>query len=549
MVVFVFEHSIFNLIALFVSQAHRGMLQAFHIQQARNQRSQKLLILGALLPISILTSIAPLITPLLLQLDETSETGTTPYTSSKEIFALLGVGLVGNVLANVALHIRFSENYITFATAISIAGTLLNAVVSLISIGLTVHKHQSTPGLLFSGEFIVLCIVSFLDCLIASLLIWDWCRTQNFELEGKGITNRHQTLVYSVTVTSSWAFVGGLVFSLMQKWSYLSALFFSLVTITTIGFGNQVPQTTLTRVLVMIYAFVGIVCIGFMFAVVRLTVKESVQAKCTLKVAQYREQRRREHEIENAQHRPLSLSISELARTLALQPFENWDDVRKKQIHEEQDEIGRLRRYALINALVFWIIGSTIFYFTEQQWSYFESLYFCFIAFRTIGYGDFVPTSPFGQAIFVFYVFFGVGTVTYLVSVVTEDFSKRLKHHVINVERKRKIDETISSGPCAAEDSDHRQLTSEQVKEIVKVAKKLERNMQRIIKRGNNQMNNGAIRRRASFSVNEDGSSSSGVRTSGPKPEWALMSSYHEKFNRIIAVVQNHLINEGFAAT
>ncbi|KAK9721561.1 Potassium channel [Basidiobolus ranarum] len=522
------------------------MLQAFHIQKTRHQRSQKLLIIGALLPIAILTSIAPLVSPLLIELDEDEP---KPYTSSAEIFALLGVGLVGNVIANVALHVRFSENFITLSTVASILGTFLNVVVSMISLGLTVHRHNSIPNMSFSGEFIVLCIVSFLDCLIACLLCWDWYHTMNFEAEGKGISNRHQTLVYTVTVTSSWAFVGALVFSFVQKWTYLSSLFFSLVTITTIGFGNQVPHTAFSQVLVMIYAFIGIICIGFMFAVVRLTVKESVQARCTLKVAQYREQRRREHIAENPQTRPLSLSISELARSLALQPFENWDDVRKKQIHEERDEISRQRRYALINALVFWIIGSTLFFFTEKDWSYFEALYFCFIAFRTIGYGDFVPTSPFGQAVFVFYVFFGVGTVTYLVSVVTEDFSKRLKQHVINVERNRKVDVSISNDPTLSGDHGQGQLTLAQVKELIKVAKKLERNMQRIVKRGNNQMNNGGIRRRASFSVNEASDHSLGIQPNGPKSEWALMASYNEKFSRIIAVIQNHLIQEGFAST
>ncbi|KAK9759538.1 Potassium channel [Basidiobolus ranarum] len=194
---------------------------------------------------------------------------------------------------------------------------------------------------------------------------------------------------------------------------------------------------------------------------------------------------------------------------------------------------------------MFRLLGSTLFFLTEKNWSYFEALYFCFIAFRTIGYGDFVPTSPFGQAIFVFYVFVGVGTVTYLVSVVTEDCSKRLKQHVINVEHRRKAGALPTDDAFLLRNLEPKQFTPDQVKELIQMAKKLERNMQRILKRGNNQMNNGGIRRRASFSARDNIELSQNISQS----EWALMSSYHEKFNRIIVVIQNHLIHEGLATT
>ncbi|KAK9695890.1 hypothetical protein K7432_012750 [Basidiobolus ranarum] len=101
------------------------MLQAFQIQKSRLQRSQILLILGVILPIVILTSIAPLLSPLLLKLDRNSENGSKPHTSFT-VTVLLAIGLAGNVTANVALHTRFSENYIALSTAASILGTTLN---------------------------------------------------------------------------------------------------------------------------------------------------------------------------------------------------------------------------------------------------------------------------------------------------------------------------------------------------------------------------------------------------------------------------------------
>ena len=76
-------------------------------------------------------------------------------------------------------------------------------------------------------------------------------------------------------------------------------------------------------------------------------------------------------------------------------------------------------------------IGSVIFSHTES-WTYGQSMYFCeslhfaqrinanliigFIAFTTIGYGDFAPETALGRSIFVFWALFGVGTMTVLIA-------------------------------------------------------------------------------------------------------------------------------------
>ena len=77
-------------------------------------------------------------------------------------------------------------------------------------------------------------------------------------------------------------------------------------------------------------------------------------------------------------------------------------------------------------------VGSAIF-MTTEGWSYGTALYFCkfytlygrhtalltvpgFVAFSTIGYGDFAPATPAGRSIFVVWAILGVGTMTILVS-------------------------------------------------------------------------------------------------------------------------------------
>ncbi|KAH9059577.1 hypothetical protein EDB87DRAFT_1684649 [Lactarius vividus] len=85
-------------------------------------------------------------------------------------------------------------------------------------------------------------------------------------------------------------------------------------------------------------------------------------------------------------------------------------------------------------------IGSLIFSHTEG-WSYGEAMYFCFIAFTTIGYGDLAPETPLGRSIFVFWALFGVGAMTVLIAVLTDAFSSKYRRVAHN---KKTFDRAVS---------------------------------------------------------------------------------------------------------
>ncbi|KAA1478158.1 voltage-gated potassium channel [Dentipellis sp. KUC8613] len=75
---------------------------------------------------------------------------------------------------------------------------------------------------------------------------------------------------------------------------------------------------------------------------------------------------------------------------------------------------------------IFWTIGAVIFSHTEN-WSYGSALYFCFITFTTIGYGDLAPVTQVGRAIFIFWALLGVCAMTILISVISDAFSSKYR--------------------------------------------------------------------------------------------------------------------------
>lgn len=52
--------------------------------------------------------------------------------------------------------------------------------------------------------------------------------------------------------------VATLTFWLLEGWSLLDAAFFSVVTISTVGYGELVPQTVLGKLFAMFYILVGL---------------------------------------------------------------------------------------------------------------------------------------------------------------------------------------------------------------------------------------------------------------------------------------------------
>jgi voltage-gated potassium channel Kch len=55
-----------------------------------------------------------------------------------------------------------------------------------------------------------------------------------------------------------WIGVGTFGFKHLEGWSWVDAFYFSVVTITTVGFGDLTPSTDLSKVFTAIYILIGV---------------------------------------------------------------------------------------------------------------------------------------------------------------------------------------------------------------------------------------------------------------------------------------------------
>ena len=83
---------------------------------------------------------------------------------------------------------------------------------------------------------------------------------------------RHQAFALSVVIVV----VTGVVFyRLNEDWSVADSLYFTVIALTTIGFGDFTPTTTLSRLFTTVYAIIGVGLIGIL---VNLIVTNAQQA-------------------------------------------------------------------------------------------------------------------------------------------------------------------------------------------------------------------------------------------------------------------------------
>jgi len=64
---------------------------------------------------------------------------------------------------------------------------------------------------------------------------------------------------------------------------------------------------------------------------------------------------------------------------------------------------------------------------STEKWGFGKAVYFCFIAFTTVGFGDYSPKTPAGRSIFVAWALLGVATMTILISILAEAYSSQFK--------------------------------------------------------------------------------------------------------------------------
>ncbi|KAF8804604.1 voltage-gated potassium channel [Phlegmacium glaucopus] len=488
----------------------------------------------------------------------------------------MSLGMACGVLAIMCLVLRFAERRVKKMTLLCIIFLSMHELINISAVTTFAVLHRFNDGFTYGQPFWMTVCSTILSIATNITLIIDYNQTKAFAKCGSGLTHKQRSLVVIIIVLLCYLTFGSFIQTFLLKTTFLDALYFTVVTIEAIGFGDIHPTSTGTRIFTSLYISGGMVNIALAVALSREALLEAAAAGFRERVKKLRAQQRKrhirdrwraavkwrlraknlplwiedDHVADDSRHhqspwwtrakqacslwwRKLSLlsedrpcyapshkhlnlnalteSQLEAAALEAGAPLEDLlptrletpakdgekvdiqpqpllthmriggmvsllgqfaiafthsrmdvdietvtnhdeDSIQQEQPVRErlgvpftrtltmQDDESFLKeleaeeRIAFIARLsiaclifiVFWAVGSAIFMKTEG-WTIGTAVYFCFIAFSTVGYGDFSPKTQAGRSIFVVWALIGVATMTTLISIITEAYSKSYK--------------------------------------------------------------------------------------------------------------------------
>ncbi|KAJ3328941.1 hypothetical protein HDU76_008993 [Blyttiomyces sp. JEL0837] len=144
------------------------------------------------------------------------------------------------------------------------------------------------------------------------------------------------------------------------------------------------------------------------------------------------------HRFKSSPHLlPRTMTLSRGAHLPQVTIFGNSAIRRRMVVEETQESFRRQIARAVTLVIGNMVIFGAVFAIFEK-WNFWEGLYFTYVSLMTIGYGDYTPKSVFSRSIFIWFIFIGIGSITYLGSMISE---KALNQWTVTVKMiERRVD-------------------------------------------------------------------------------------------------------------
>ncbi|TLS23910.1 hypothetical protein PpBr36_08205 [Pyricularia pennisetigena] len=342
----------------------------------------------------------------------------------------LVVAIVANLflLLNMARRIRF-----TIAMPVTIVGWYLSSVclVCLAATAAGPLVLQPAEEYIWSQAFYYGIFAAILYFIVATLLVvtaygaYIGRYDSDFQLTASQRTLMLQTIMFLM-----YLLVGALIFSTIEGWSYLDAVYWADVTLFTVGFGDMGAATPLGRGLLFPYALVGIISLGLVIGSIRSLVLERGRRMINARMVE----KRRRHTVKRLTKKGQVHILAPVRNEAEEQTEHSNDPSNPAEIARRQREFQLMRQiqahaanrrrwvamaFSSTTWIVLWLAGAYVFQACEgpyQGWGYFDGVYFAFVSLTTIGYGDVTPISNPGRAFFVFWSLLALPTTTVLIS-------------------------------------------------------------------------------------------------------------------------------------
>lgn len=224
----------------------------------------------------------------------------------------------------------------------------------------------------------------------------------------------------ALLLVSTYLLVGVVFFRYIESWSVIDCVYYSMIIVTTIGYGDVIPRTNAGKAFTILFAFYGICTIAI--ALGRLASWFVERERAIAKKATQKLLKKVDHAAINA-HTKHGDSV---ARKEYLSKLRVTKKARKSRSRWYRCLVSKSTR-AMVCALtpfIMSIVGGVVLGQMEG-WPILDCLYYTTVTITTVGFGDYSPKSNGGRVFAIFYLPFSVIAVAHGIGAVIEEINRR----------------------------------------------------------------------------------------------------------------------------
>jgi len=189
---------------------------------------------------------------------------------------------------------------------------------------------------------------------------------------------------------------------IFEFWSIRDSLYFSVVTFTTVGYGDIRPESDGGKLFSCFFALSGIGIIGIALGYIG---QNLIQAQVSALQSSHQRNLKDEHLGEEA----ISLGLNEINEV----PSENANDIQNNMIGGSTSGNQTFRQiFVLICPITVMIVLGSVVVGSTENWNWIDSVYWCVITGTTVGYGDLTPQSSQMRWFSIVFIPISVGVIS-----------------------------------------------------------------------------------------------------------------------------------------
>ncbi|KAL3809946.1 hypothetical protein ACHAXA_011388 [Cyclostephanos tholiformis] len=266
---------------------------------------------------------------------------------------------------------------------------------------------------------------------------------------------------------------------LFERWSIIDSLYFTVVMLTTTGYGDITPTTPGGKIFASLFALAGIVLLGLVLGVVGSNLVEAEVAysqkmqstsSSALERAFGKRTSRHLNGTEYIECDSETTAESEMQRSPS--PLTDSDrvcsSVNDQEMHERHCRMsthGRFEETSCFSVILGHLssfapllLGGLIMALMDH-WNWYDTIYYCVVTATTIGFGDITPKTESDKAVAIVFIPIAVASMGYILGNVAthivekrrDEFTKRLWSAEMTMEDIEALDEDHEGGVSEVE--------------------------------------------------------------------------------------------------